>query len=69
LVREFGVHLKEILVYERVAEALQVFCANHSIDDVYNENFLDIVPFVEESVTNHLLRFVKIDHKKFKVLR
>ena len=34
LVRRFSPKLKVILVYDRVSEAIQVFCANHSIDEV-----------------------------------
>ena len=37
LVRRFSPKLKKILVYDRVAEAIQVFCANHSIDEVTKE--------------------------------
>ena len=34
LVRKFTPKLKEILVFDRVSEAIQVFCANNTIDEV-----------------------------------
>ena len=34
LVRQFTTDLKTILVYDRVREAIQYFCANNSIDEV-----------------------------------
>ena len=34
LVRQYGTHLKNLLIYDRVVEAVQRFCANHSIDEV-----------------------------------
>ena len=35
LVRQYGTHLKNLLIYDRVVEAVQRFCANHSIDEVH----------------------------------
>ena len=35
LVRDYGIHMKNLLIYDRVVEAVQRFCANHSIDEVY----------------------------------
>ena len=57
LVRSFGTHLKDILIYERLTEAVQVFCANHSIDEVYNTKFLDIIEFVNVTIAESLDRF------------
>ena len=34
LVQKFTTDLKTILVYDRVREAVQYFCANNSIDEV-----------------------------------
>ena len=34
LVRDYGIHMKNLLIYDRVVEAVQRFCANHSIDEV-----------------------------------
>ena len=34
LVRRYTPKMKHILVYDRVEEAIQLFCANHSIDEV-----------------------------------
>ena len=34
LVRKFGMEFRRALVYDRVAEELRTFCANHTIDEV-----------------------------------
>ncbi|TRY77064.1 hypothetical protein TCAL_08349 [Tigriopus californicus] len=57
LVRSFGTKMKEILIYERITEAVQVFCANNSIDEVYNTRFLDIIIFVNKTLQTNLDRF------------
>merc|ERR1712012_914808 len=41
---------RRALVYDRVAEELRTFCANHTIDEVYNTMFLDIVQIVQKNV-------------------
>ena len=35
------------LVFDRVKEDIKIFCANNTIDDVYNTRFLDIVAEVQ----------------------
>jgi len=55
LVKKFGSEFRRVLIYDRVSEDLRLFCANHTIDEVYNTLFLDIVENVklnvEESIT------------------
>lgn len=34
-----------------------MFCANHSIDEVYNTKFLDIIEFVNVTIASSLERF------------
>jgi len=55
LVKKFGSEFRRVLIYDRVSEDLRLFCANHTIDEVYNTMFLDIVADVkinvEESIT------------------
>jgi len=43
-------------VFDRVSEAIQIFCANSSIDEVYNTRFLDIVQFVNKTLHDSLER-------------
>jgi len=50
LVRRFGSGIKEILVYDRIKEGVQTFCANHSIDEVYNTKFLQVEEYVREDL-------------------
>ncbi len=40
LIRKFGIDFKEALVFDRIREELRIFCANHTIDEVYNTMFL-----------------------------
>ena len=34
LIKKFGLEFRRALVYDRVAEELRTFCANHTIDEV-----------------------------------
>ncbi len=40
MIRQYGMEFKEALVYDRIREELRIFCANHTIDEVYNTMFL-----------------------------
>jgi len=42
-VKDYGLEFKKPLVFDRVREDIRIFCANNTIDDVYNTRFLDIV--------------------------
>jgi len=50
LIKKFGMDFRRALVYDRVSEELRTFCANHTIDEVYNSMFLDIVANVKRNV-------------------
>jgi hypothetical protein len=43
-------------VFDRITEDLRIFCANHTIDDVYNKKFLTIVEQVKENVLKSINR-------------
>ena len=47
---------KRVLIYDRIAEDLRIFCANHTIDEVYNSMFLDIVEKVKIDVEDSIQR-------------
>ena len=46
LIRKYGINFKRALVFDRIREELRIFCANHTIDEVYNSMFLKIVEIV-----------------------
>merc|ERR1712226_1387439 len=56
LVKKFGLGFREVLIFDRIAEELRIFCANHTIDEVYNSMFLDIVRHVKTNVEESIDR-------------
>merc|ERR1712141_2894 len=56
LVKKFGLGFREVLIFDRIAEELRIFCANHTIDEVYNSMFLDIVEHVKTNVEGSISR-------------
>merc|ERR1712110_601768 len=56
LVKKFGSEFRRVLIYDRVSEDLRLFCANHTIDEVYNTMFLDIVADVKLNVEQSITR-------------
>lgn len=56
LVKKFGLNFRKPLIYDRVAEDLRIFCANHTIDEVYNSMFLEIVGSVKKNVEVSITR-------------
>jgi len=56
MAKTFGMDFKKALVYDRIKEDLRIFCANHTIDEVYNTMFLDIVAHVTENVKMSIKR-------------
>jgi hypothetical protein len=56
LVRKFGKDFKGALIFDRISEELRLFCANHTIDEVFNEMFLDIAPHVLERAKESITR-------------
>ena len=43
--------MKKVLIYDRIAQGIQDFCANNSIDEVYNSRFVDLSQSVLESLS------------------
>ena len=56
LVRKFGLEFREALIFDRIYEELRTFCANHTVDEVYNTMFLDIVGIVKKEVEQSITR-------------
>jgi len=56
MAKKFGMDFKQTLVFDRIKEDLRIFCANHTIDEVYNTMFLDIVANVRRNVENSIRR-------------
>merc|ERR1712061_846065 len=52
----FGVDFKNVLVFDRIKENLRIFCANHTINEVYNTLFLSIVQQVLINVKTSISR-------------
>ena len=56
VVRKFGLDFKQALVFDRVKEELRIFSANHTVDEVYNTMFLEIVHEVQKNVEEKIRR-------------
>jgi len=56
VVRTFGLEFKQALVFDRVKEELRIFSANHTVDEVYNTMFLEIVHEVQKNVEDKIRR-------------
>ena len=54
LVSKYGNDMKKVLIYDRIAQGIQDYCANNSIDEVYNTKFVELSVSVQESLTNSL---------------
>jgi len=50
LIKKFGNDFKKVLIEDRIKEDLRIFCANKTVDEVYNEQFLEIVQAVRIEV-------------------
>ena len=61
MIRKFGTEFRDALIFDRVAEELRIFCANHTIDEVYNTMFLSIVGMVKENVETRILKLIGND--------
>jgi len=59
LVQTFGVDVKQVLLYDRVTEGIQAFCANHSIDEVFNTKFINLKESVQVYLNLSITRFAK----------
>jgi len=56
VIRKFGSDFKSPLVYDRVKADIKIFCANNTIDDIYNKRFLDMVAEVRQRVESSIKR-------------
>ena len=59
MTKKFGADFKRALVSDRIKEELRIFCANHTIDEVYNEMFLEIVGTVLTNVRTSISRLAE----------
>jgi len=59
MVKKYGPEFKRTLVYDRIKEDLRIFCANNTIDDVYNTKFLQIVEDVKNNVKDSITRLAE----------
>jgi len=50
MIKSFGLNFRKPLIFDRVKEELRIFCANSTIDEVYNTKFLEIVGQVKTNV-------------------
>ena len=46
--------MKKVLIYDRIAQGIQDYCANNSIDEVYNTKFVQLSASVQQSLSNSL---------------
>merc|ERR1719474_1642873 len=60
MTKKFGSRFKDALVNDRIKEELRIFCASHTIDEVYNSKFLDIVDTVLAKVKESVRRLGKV---------
>ena len=58
LIREYGLEFRSVLVFDRISEEIKTFCANNTIDQVYNEKFLEIVGLVKGKVEKHIMNLI-----------
>jgi len=56
VIKKFGSDFKSPLVFDRVKADIKIFCANNTIDDIYNKRFLDMVAEVRERVESSIKR-------------
>ena len=56
MTKKFGPEFKKALVFDRIKEELRIFSASHTIDEVYNTKFLDIVDTVLEKTRASIKR-------------
>ena len=56
IINKYGTDFKRILLYNTIKEELRNFCANKTLDEIYNVKFLEIAPAVKEEVNDAILR-------------
>ena len=60
MLKNFGPKFKKALVFDRIKEELRIFCANSTIDEVYNTKFLEIVDKVKINVVESIARLGEV---------
>merc|ERR1711892_1489472 len=56
MIKNYGREFKHALVFDRIKEELGIFCANSTVDEVYNTKFLAIVAQVKQNVIDSITR-------------
>ena len=56
MIKNYGREFKQALVFDRIKEELRIYCANSTIDEVYNTKFLEIVAQVKENLKESIDR-------------
>eukprot|EP00088_Acartia_fossae_P011034 TRINITY_DN15522_c0_g1_i1.p1 TRINITY_DN15522_c0_g1~~TRINITY_DN15522_c0_g1_i1.p1 ORF type:complete len:328 (-),score=110.09 TRINITY_DN15522_c0_g1_i1:369-1352(-) len=56
MIKTYGINFRDALINDRVKEELRIFCANHTIDDVYKVKFLEIAPHVKNNLISSIQR-------------
>lgn len=59
MIKEYGLEFKQALVFDRIKEELRIYCAGHTIHEVYSTKFLDIVDHVRENLNSSITRLAK----------
>ena len=60
MLKNYGPQFKKALVFDRIKEELRIFCANSTIDEVYNTKFLAIVEKVRLNVKDSIDRLGEV---------
>ena len=58
----------QVLLYDRVTEGIQAFCANHSIDEVFNTKFINLKESVQVGKLFKLKQQLEGDSQSFQTL-
>ena len=58
----------QVLLYDRVTEGIQAFCANHSIDEVFNTKFINLKESVQVGKLFKLKQQLEGDSQSFRTL-
>ena len=65
MLKNYGPQFKKALVFDRIKEELRIFCANSTIDEVYNTKFLAIVDKVRINVIESIDRLGEVSSFSF----
>ena len=65
MLKNYGPQFKKALVFDRIKEELRIFCANSTIDEVYNTKFLAIVDKVRINVKDSIDRLGEVSAFSF----